>query len=97
MTAAAVWAALEPGDRDWLRTLAAQAGSGARVALVGGAVRDALLGAFARPPKRLRAVVAHAAAFPTWRSLCVENGLTDKEAVEAMLTLVIHTAQARPR
>ena len=60
-------------------------------------LRDALLGAFARPPKRLRAVVAHAAAFPTWRSLCVENGLTDKEAVEAMLSLVIHTAQARPR
>ncbi|WP_022801243.1 tRNA nucleotidyltransferase/poly(A) polymerase family protein [Deinococcus ficus] len=44
MTAAAVWAALEPGDRDWLRALAAHAGPGARVALVGGAVRDALLG-----------------------------------------------------
>lgn len=38
------WANLQPGDRVWLTDLAAQAGPGARVALVGGAVRDALLG-----------------------------------------------------
>ncbi|WP_027459369.1 CCA tRNA nucleotidyltransferase [Deinococcus murrayi] len=39
-----VWERLRPGDRAWLRSLARGAGAGARVALVGGAVRDALLG-----------------------------------------------------
>ena len=38
------WAQLQPVDRDWLTGLARQAGPGARVALVGGAVRDALRG-----------------------------------------------------
>lgn len=38
------WAALRPADRAWLTSLAGQAGPAARVALVGGAVRDALLG-----------------------------------------------------
>lgn len=42
--AGAAWANLQPEDRAWLTTLAGQAGPGARVALVGGAVRDALLG-----------------------------------------------------
>jgi AcrR family transcriptional regulator len=37
--------------------------------------------------RRLRAVVAHAVSFWTWRSLCVENGLTNREAVDAMATL----------
>ncbi|GGR55648.1 tRNA nucleotidyltransferase [Deinococcus seoulensis] len=41
--ARAVWAALRPEDRAWLLGLAAQAGPGG-AALVGGAVRDALLG-----------------------------------------------------
>ncbi|GAA0497189.1 CCA tRNA nucleotidyltransferase [Deinococcus depolymerans] len=41
--AQAVWAALRPEDRAWLLTVAAQAGPGG-AALVGGAVRDALLG-----------------------------------------------------
>ncbi|WP_243878759.1 TetR/AcrR family transcriptional regulator [Streptomyces sp. KS 21] len=35
-----------------------------------------------------RAVIGHAASFSTWRSLCREQGLTDDEAVEAMVTLV---------
>lgn len=39
-----VWDRLRPDDREWLRSLAREAGPGARVALVGGAVRDALLG-----------------------------------------------------
>ncbi|MCP2013796.1 tRNA nucleotidyltransferase (CCA-adding enzyme) [Deinococcus sp. HSC-46F16] len=39
-----VWDRLHPEDREWLRSLAREAGPGARVALVGGAVRDALLG-----------------------------------------------------
>ncbi|MGM9321272.1 CCA tRNA nucleotidyltransferase [Deinococcus aquaticus] len=42
-SARAVWEALRPEDRAWLLTVAAQAGPGG-AALVGGAVRDALLG-----------------------------------------------------
>ncbi|MEF2279169.1 CCA tRNA nucleotidyltransferase [Deinococcus sp. YIM 134068] len=42
--AARTWAHLQPQDRVWLADLARRAGAGARVALVGGAVRDALLG-----------------------------------------------------
>lgn len=60
-------------------------------------LRDALFAAFPRPTKRLRAVVAHATAFPTWRSLCLDNGLTDKEAVEVMLTLVSETSHVPSR
>ncbi|MPY66129.1 CCA tRNA nucleotidyltransferase [Deinococcus sp. SDU3-2] len=41
---AQVWDRLRPDDREWLCSLAREAGPGARVALVGGAVRDALLG-----------------------------------------------------
>ncbi|MFG2716276.1 TetR/AcrR family transcriptional regulator [Streptomyces goshikiensis] len=35
-----------------------------------------------------RAVIGHATVFSTWRSLCREQGLTDDEAVEVMVTLV---------
>ncbi|MER6495884.1 MULTISPECIES: TetR/AcrR family transcriptional regulator [Streptomyces] len=35
----------------------------------------------------LRAVIGHAAAFSTWRSLCREQGLTNDTAVEVMVTL----------
>lgn len=35
-----------------------------------------------------RAVIGHAAAFSTWRSLCREQELTDREAVRVMVTLV---------
>lgn len=35
-----------------------------------------------------RAVIGHAAAFSTWRSLCLEQGLADREAVEVMVALV---------
>lgn len=38
------WQRLLPADRRWLTDLARRSGPGARVALVGGAVRDALLG-----------------------------------------------------
>lgn len=41
---AQVWAQLQPQDRAWLRDLARRAGPGTELALVGGAVRDALLG-----------------------------------------------------
>lgn len=39
-----LWEQLRREDREWLRALARQAGPHARVALVGGAVRDAFLG-----------------------------------------------------
>jgi AcrR family transcriptional regulator len=35
----------------------------------------------------LRAVIGHAVAFSTWRSLCREQGLTDHAAVGVMVTL----------
>ncbi|MFI6583001.1 TetR/AcrR family transcriptional regulator [Embleya sp. NPDC050493] len=53
---------------------------------------EVLASAFAdrgRRERRLRrALAAHAAAFPTWRSLCEGQGLTDVEAVAAMTALV---------
>lgn len=50
--------------------------------------RDLLLQPFsARASGRrlLRSMLAHALSFWTWRSLCVDNGLTDREAVELMV------------
>lgn len=44
--------------------------------------------------RRLRAVIGHAVSFTTWRSLCVEQGLTDSEAVEAMTALIPGAALA---
>lgn len=50
--------------------------------------RDRLLEAFPEPGSaRLRAVVAHAVSFWTWRSLCHENGLANEDAVHAMTDL----------
>jgi AcrR family transcriptional regulator len=46
--------------------------------------------------RRLRALVGHAVSFWTWRSLCLEHGLSDREAVEAMATLTLKSP-ARPR
>lgn len=51
--------------------------------------RDALVAAFPRPTKRLVALVGHATSFSTWRSLCFENTLSDRAAVEAMTALVL--------
>jgi AcrR family transcriptional regulator len=45
--------------------------------------------------KRLRAVLGHAVSFGTWRSLCLDNRLSDREAVEAMTALVRATAEAK--
>jgi AcrR family transcriptional regulator len=42
--------------------------------------------------RRLRAVVGHAVSFWTWRSLCLEHGLSDREAVNALATLALATA-----
>ena len=45
--------------------------------------------------RRLRAVVAHAVSFWTWRSLCIEHGLTNREAVDAMVILAREFAHDR--
>jgi AcrR family transcriptional regulator len=41
---------------------------------------------------RLRAVVGHATSFWTWRSLCVERGLSHQNAVQLMTDLAIMTS-----
>jgi AcrR family transcriptional regulator len=49
--------------------------------------------------RRLRAVIGHAISFWTWRSLCLDHGLTDTEAVDAMTGMVLATtavSQAEP-
>ena len=54
--------------------------------------RDTLLRPFGRRGRRrerLRAVLGHAVSFWTWRSLCLDNGLTNNEAVEVMTALVL--------
>ena len=59
------------------------------------ALRDALVDAFPRASKRLRAVVGHATAFATWRSLCHDNGLSDKAAVDVMTALILAVSTPR--
>jgi AcrR family transcriptional regulator len=39
--------------------------------------------------RRLRAVIGHAISFWTWRSLCLDQGLTDTEAVQAMTAMIL--------
>jgi hypothetical protein len=49
--------------------------------------------------RRLRAVIGHATSFWTWRSLCIDQGLSDTEAVDAMTSMalaVIPVPQADP-
>jgi AcrR family transcriptional regulator len=61
-------------------------------------VRDALMagrGLRGRRGGSTRAAIAHAAAFPTWRSLTREQGLTDDEAVALMCLLVEAAAGTR--
>ena len=38
--------------------------------------------------RRTRAAIGHALAFPTWRSLTQEHGLSDAEAARLMCRLV---------
>lgn len=57
--------------------------------------RDLLLQPFAAKGahrRRLRAVLGHALSFGTWRSLCIEHGLSNREAVNAMVALVLAAA-----
>jgi hypothetical protein len=54
--------------------------------------RDALTAPFSGTQDdhcRLRAVVGHAISFWTWRSLCLDQGLTDTEAVDAMTGMIL--------
>jgi AcrR family transcriptional regulator len=52
--------------------------------------RDVLVTGFGRgDPRRLRALVGHASSFSTWKSLCVEHDLPDRDAVDAMVALVL--------
>ena len=39
--------------------------------------------------RRLHAVIGHAISFWTWRSLCLDQGLTDAEAVDAMTGMIL--------
>lgn len=41
---------------------------------------------------RLRAVLGHAVAFSTWRSLCLDQHLSDREAADAMTAMARATA-----
>jgi AcrR family transcriptional regulator len=61
-------------------------------------LRDTLLQPFAvrgAQRRRVRAVLGHAITFGTWRSLCVEQGLSDRDAVELMSELVLSVASGR--
>jgi AcrR family transcriptional regulator len=63
-------------------------------------LRDTLLQPFAARGahrRRLRAVLGHAVKFATWRSLCVEQGLSDREAVDVMAALAQSVASDGPR
>lgn len=42
--------------------------------------------------RRMRAVLGHAVSFWTWRSLCLDQGLTNREATQAMTAMVMATA-----
>ena len=46
--------------------------------------------------RRLRAVIGHATSFWTWRSLCIDHGLADTDAVDAMTGMVMAATGVRP-
>jgi AcrR family transcriptional regulator len=50
-----------------------------------------------RPRERVAAAIGHAIGFPTWRSLVVEQGLQEAEAVELMCATVAAAGAARRR
>ena len=53
-----------------------------------GAVRDILLAGRGRAPKATRGAIGHALSFTTWRSLALEQGLSDTAAAALMSRLV---------
>lgn len=48
----------------------------------------ALAKPFATRRRTVHAALAHALAFSTWRSLCVEQGLSDRSAIDLMVAMV---------
>ena len=79
-------------DREVLPLAVREAVEGTNIGL-----RDVLLQPFAArgaSRRRLSAVLGHAVAFGTWRSLCVEQGLSDREAVDVMTELVLASTGA---
>jgi AcrR family transcriptional regulator len=55
-------------------------------------VRDILTAPFGRAAeehRRRRAAIGHAISFWTWRSLCLDQGLTDAEAVAVMTGMIL--------
>lgn len=57
--------------------------------------RDLLLEPFDLPRasrRRARALLGHAVSFWSWRSLCLDHGLSNTEAVQAMTALIATTA-----
>jgi AcrR family transcriptional regulator len=61
-------------------------------------IQDGLIagrGLRGRAADRTRAAIGHALAFPTWRSLTREQGLTDDDAIALMCLLVEGAARAR--
>jgi AcrR family transcriptional regulator len=62
------------------------------------AVEDGLMagrGLRGRAARRTRAALGHALAFPTWRSLCREQGLSEADAVALMSVLVAGAGPGR--
>jgi AcrR family transcriptional regulator len=63
-----------------------------------GAIQDILMagrGLRGRAARRTRAAIGHALAFPTWRSLTREQGLTEGDAVALMCALAEGSTAAR--
>jgi len=61
--------------------------------------RDMLAAPFggsARQRRLTRAVIGHAASFWTWHSLCLDQGLTDRQAVDVMTGAVLASLPALP-
>jgi len=50
----------------------------------------------ARQRRLTRAVIGHAASFWTWHSLCLGQGLTDRQAVDVMTGAVLAASPALP-
>lgn len=60
--------------------------------------RDTLLEPFdghGRPHRGVRALLGHAVSFWTWRSLCIDQGLSRSDAVQAMSDMIATTASAK--
>jgi AcrR family transcriptional regulator len=53
-------------------------------------------GGTARQRRVTSAVIGHAASFWTWHSLCLDQGLTDEQAVDVMASAVLATTAAPP-